>query len=178
MDSAHTPEPDRRDELLVIGGRSGVGKSTAAHALHARLVADDVRHALIDGDALDLAWPRPWEHRLSMRNLASMWANYRELGYSRLIYVNTVAVLESDEIAAAMGSQPRVMGALLCAADATAAERLAQREQGAEFDSHLERSAAMAERLHSEAPAWATRVWTDSLDRNGVANELRAIAGW
>ena len=29
-------------ELLVIGGRSGVGKSTAAFALHALLRADDV----------------------------------------------------------------------------------------------------------------------------------------
>lgn len=171
-------DSDPRDELLVIGGRSGVGKSTAAHALHALLVADDVRHALIDGDALDLAWPRPWEHRLSMRNLAVVWANYRELGYHRLIYVNTVAVLESDEIAAAMGGGPRVMGALLCAEDATAGERLAMREHGPELDAHVEKSAAMATTLHNEAPAWVRRVWTDSLSRDEVAHELRALASW
>src|SRR6478735_7976519 len=112
-------------ELLVIGGRSGVGKSTAAFALHALLRADDVSHAVIEGDALDLAWPRPWEHRLSMRNLAAVWANYRDLGYRRLVYTNTVAVLEADELAAAMGGSPRVTCVLLTASDAVADARLA-----------------------------------------------------
>ena len=44
-----------RSEVLFIGGRSGVGKSTAAEALHDLLVAADVRHAVIEGDLLDLA---------------------------------------------------------------------------------------------------------------------------
>ena len=89
-------------ELLVIGGRSGVGKTTVAHSLHALLRIDDVRHALIEGDNLDLAWPPPWQDRLSFRNLSAVWANYRELGYRRLIYTNTVAVLEARELAAAL----------------------------------------------------------------------------
>ena len=121
-------------ELLVIGGRSGVGKSTAAAALHALLRADDVAHAVIEGDALDLAWPTPWEHRLSMRNLAAVWANYRELGYRRLVYTNTVAVLEVEELAAAMGDAPRTTAVLLTAGDAVADARLALRESGLELD--------------------------------------------
>ncbi|MFN3867110.1 MAG: adenylyl-sulfate kinase [Demequina sp.] len=167
-----------RPELLVIGGRSGAGKSSIAHALHAMLVADDVRHAVIDGDALDLAWPRPWEHRLSIRNLAAMWDNYRELGYSRLIYVNTVAVIEADEIAAAMGGEPIVSGVLLRAADATVAQRLAGREEGDELEVHLERSAAMASRLEAEAGAWVRRVDTDGRTRGEVASRVREIIGW
>ena len=42
-------------ELLVIGGRSGVGKSSVASALHALLRDADVRRAVVEGDALDLA---------------------------------------------------------------------------------------------------------------------------
>ena len=89
--------------LLVIGGRSGVGKSSVAFALHDLLAADRVRHAVIEGDALDLAWPEPWEHRLAERNLAAMWSNYRALGHHRLVYTNTVSVLHADALAAAMG---------------------------------------------------------------------------
>ncbi len=60
-------------KLLVIGGRSGVGKSSVAFALHDQLAVERVRHAVIEGDALDLAWPAPWEHRLAERNLAAVW---------------------------------------------------------------------------------------------------------
>lgn len=69
-----------RSQVLFIGGRSGVGKSTLAWTLHERLIALDVHHAVIEGDALDLAHPAPWEHHLAKRNLAAMWANYRGLG--------------------------------------------------------------------------------------------------
>ena len=91
---------DSRSEVLFIGGRSGVGKTTAALALHGLLTALDVRHAVIEGDNLDLAHPAPWRHPvpwnhgLAARNLAAMWHNYRVLGYRRLIYTNTVAVRE------------------------------------------------------------------------------------
>ena len=36
-----------------------------------------------------MAYPPPWEHGLAARNLASIWRNYRDLGYRRLIYTNT-----------------------------------------------------------------------------------------
>jgi N-acetyltransferase len=47
-------------ELLLLGGRSGVGKSTVAGELHHLLAQADVKHALIEGDSLDLAYPAPW----------------------------------------------------------------------------------------------------------------------
>lgn len=37
--------------LLLIGGRSGVGKSTIAFALHDLLVERNIRHAVIESDA-------------------------------------------------------------------------------------------------------------------------------
>lgn len=147
--------------LLLLGGRSGVGKSSAAFALHDRLAADGVRHAVVEGDLLDLAWPVPWEHRLAERNLAAVWANYRDLGYERLIYTNTVSVLHADEIAAAMGDGPVVTSVLLTASDDVARTRLACRETGDALAAHVERSDAAARRLDGDAGSKVHRVSTD-----------------
>ena len=168
----------RVSELLVIGGRSGVGKSSVAHALHALLRDAEVQHAVIEGDTLDLAWPAPWEHRLSMRNLAVVWANYRALGYRRLVYTNTVSVLEADELAAAMADEPRITGVLLTASDDVVAARLAGRESGDELAAHLERSARAAHRLAADTPAWMPRVDTDGRDAVQVARAIRALLPW
>ena len=165
-------------ELLLIGGRSGVGKSSVAHALHALLRESDVQHAVIEGDTLDLAWPPPWEHRLSMRNLAAIWANYRELGYRRLIYTNTVSVLEADELAEAMGDHPRISGVLLTAADYVVGARLALRETGDELAAHIERSARAERRLSADTPAWMPRVATDGRAPAEVARTIKALLEW
>ncbi|MFC0681616.1 adenylyl-sulfate kinase [Lysobacter korlensis] len=65
--------PAARSEVVLVGGRSGVGKSTAALALHSVLAERGITHAVIEGDALDLAHPAPWEHGLAERNLAAVW---------------------------------------------------------------------------------------------------------
>jgi len=161
--------------LLVIGGRSGVGKSSVAFALHDLLAADRVRHAVIEGDALDLAWPEPWEHRLAERNLAAMWSNYRALAYHRLVYTNTVSVLHADALAAAMGDGPIVTAVLLTAADSTARARLAGREHGAALAAHVERSDAAARALDEGAAAHVHRVATDGRDVVDVAREVRGL---
>ena len=57
--------------MLLIGGRSGVGKSTVAFALHDLLSARGVKHVVIEGDALDLAYPAPWEQQMAERNPTS-----------------------------------------------------------------------------------------------------------
>ncbi|WP_421735567.1 ATPase [Cellulomonas sp.] len=165
-------------ELVVIGGRSGVGKSSVASALHALLRVAGVQHAVVEGDALDLAWPAPWEHRLGMRNLTAIWANYRELGYRRLIYSNTVSVLEADELAGAMGDSPRITGVLLTAADDVVDARLAARESGAELAAHVERSARAARRLQADAPSWMPRIATDGRTPAEVARTVADLLPW
>jgi AAA domain len=125
-----------RSETVFLGGRSGAGKSSVGYEVHARLSAARVRHCLIEGDNLDMAYPPPWEHGLAEQNLAAMWANYRALGYRRMIYVNTASVLGrvTGALAAAMGDGPRVTAVLLTCSDATARRRLAQREIGTGLD--------------------------------------------
>lgn len=165
-------------EVLFIGGRSGAGKSSVANTMHARLSDAEIMHALIEGDNLDLAWPPPWEHGLAAQNLASIWANYRALGYRRLIYTNTVSVLMMDVLAAAMGDDPRVTAVLLTASDANAVERLTVRESGSELASHVERSALRARELHDGAPASVHRVSTDERTVDEVVVEVLALTGW
>src|SRR5262249_2894297 len=76
-----TPEPlvfpgVMRSEVLFIGGRAGVGKSSVGSEIHTQLSAARVWHAFIEGDNLDLAYPPPSEHHLAERNLAAVWSNY------------------------------------------------------------------------------------------------------
>lgn len=171
-----------RSEVLFIGGRSGVGKSTAAEALHDLLSAHDVRHAVIEGDTLDLAHPAPHvEHpdaRLAERNLAGIWANYRALGFHRLVYTNTVSVLEADRLAAAMGDDPAVVAVLLRAGDDRTAQRLGRRVGGAPPAAQVAHSARTAGRLDSAAPDRVTRVDTDDLAPADVARRLASLTGW
>jgi hypothetical protein len=69
-----------------------------------------------------MAYPPPQEYSLAERNLAAIWANYRALGYRRMIYVNTASVLEdvANRFTAAMGDNPRVTAVMLNCSDSTA----------------------------------------------------------
>ena len=169
-----------RSEVLLIGGRSGVGKSSVGAEIHAQLAATGVRHCLIEGDNLDMAHPAPYEHHLAERNLAAMWTNYRAIGYRRMIYTNTASVFPSvlEKLTAAMGDQPEVTAVLLTCDDATVRTRLAQREKGSKLDWHVERSRFMARKLDDEIPASVRRVATDERNVADIAEEIIAILGW
>lgn len=167
-----------QSEVLFIGGRSGVGKSAVAFELHAQLAALQVKHCVIEGDSLDLAFPRPWEHHLAERNLASIWANYRALGYRRMIYTNTVSVRLTQELAAAMGDKPRITAVLLTATDETSSARLRGRIQGIDLQEHLDRSNATARELELRTPGWVHRVPTDDRSVQDIAGDLLPLSGW
>lgn len=111
-------------------------------------------------------------------NLAALWGNYAALGYRRLIYANTVSVLEPDLIARAMGGAPRIIGVLLTADDATAGHRLGGREIGSQLDAHVSRSTRMARRLEAAAPPSVVRVPTDGRTVADIARDVIAATGW
>jgi len=167
-----------RSEVLFIGGRAGVGKSSLAFELHARLAQAEIKHCVIEGDNLDLAFPPPWEYQLAERNLAAVWGNYRDLGYRRMIYTNTVSVRFTEELAAAMGDDPKVTAVLLASSDEAAAARLRGRIQGSDFQDHLERSIAAARELDFSTPAWVHRISTDDRCVKDVASEVISLLGW
>lgn len=165
---------------LFLGGRSGVGKSTVAAEVSRILAAADVAHALVEGDALDQAHPEPWRQGIPLaeRNLAAMWRNYREAGWTRVIYTNTVSVLELPALTAALGGEVDAVGVLLTAGDATAAARLAGREIGSGLAEAIGRSAAAAPRLEAGASDAVHRVATDGRTVAEIAAEVVGLSGW
>ena len=167
-----------QSEVLFIGGRSGVGKSSVAFELHARLSALEIKHCVIEGDNLDLAFPHPWEHHLAEQNLAAVWKNYRSLGYRRLIYTNTVSVRFTYELAAAMGDDPKITAVLLTATDETARARLIGRVQGSDLQDHLDRSNTAARALDIQTPVWVHRRPTDNRSVIDIAADLMPLTGW
>lgn len=171
-----------QSKALFIGGRAGVGKSSVGYEIHSQLSAFRIQHCLIEGDNLDMAWPVPYENglRLAEQNLAAMWANYRALGYRRMIYTNTASVFEKviGELTLAMGDSPQITAVLLTCSDETARQRLAQREAGSGLDVRIERSDLMARRLGRRAPAWVHRVATDSRALTDIAAEIITLTGW
>jgi len=171
---AHTPT-----DVIFIGGRSGAGKSSVAAEAHQMLARADVRHAVIEGDNLDQAYPEPWRAGVDLaeQNLAAMWKNYRAAGYSRLIFTNTVSVLRVRELAAALGTEVQPFTVLLTATDATTAHRLAQREIGTALKQHIERSNVAARKLDA-APDTVLRIASDGRSVSDVAHEVLTRAGW
>lgn len=165
-----------RSHVLLIGGRSGVGKSTVAAEVHRQLSEHGIQHAWIEGDNLDMAFPVPWKqgHNLAEANLAAMWSNYRVHGYTRLIYVNTASVFGHviDALTTAMGDDPMVSGVLLTSSDAVAEQRLVQREVGGGLDYAVGRSREAALELEASAPAEVTRLNTDGRSASELAAEI------
>ncbi|MFE0132151.1 hypothetical protein ACFWY6_11330 [Streptomyces sp. NPDC059037] len=173
------PEP----EALLIGGRSGAGKSSVGWEVAALLRAADVAHAYIEGDTLDAVHPAPDgdpdRSRITERNLAALWANYTDLGCRRLVYTNTASVLGSAEwiFRGALGG-PRIIRVLLTASDATVEERLTARELGSELQQQLRRSAFMARHLERHVPEGTRRIATDGRPVGDIAADVVAATGW
>ena len=170
-------------DVLFLGGRSGVGKTSTATEVSRILAGRDIRHAVIEGDNLDQAHPQPWREGIDLagRNLAAMWANYRELGYSRLVYTNTVSVLEVTQLSAALGGHVRAFAVLLTATDGAANERLARRESGRSLREHVERSsraAADLDRAHDAGLMKAVRLDTTGRSVAEVAADVLERSGW
>jgi hypothetical protein len=165
---------------LFLGGRSGVGKTSVGYEIHAQLSDAGVRHCLINGDTLDMAWPPPQHHGLAEQNLAAMWAKYTALGYRRLIYINTASVLAevTSRLTAAMGDNPQVTAILLTCSDTTAHQRLAGREKGTELARHIERSDLTARELDQQVPRGVHRLATDNRTIPGLAAEVISLASW
>ncbi|MFI8325505.1 AAA family ATPase [Streptomyces sp. NPDC085529] len=171
-------------EVLLIGGRAGVGKTTVAWEVSARLRAANVAHCVVEGDFMAQAHPAPEgdprRRQIAERNLTALWSNYEELGYRRLIYTQTVSVLPENEgmFRRAMGAEVRLVRVVLTASDATARERLTGREQGSELDRELESSARKARILEEQAPLDTVRVATDGRTVVDLAREVVAATGW
>ncbi|MEV5529395.1 hypothetical protein [Streptomyces prunicolor] len=173
-------------EAVLIGGRARVGKTTVGWEVSVRLRAAEIAHAVIDGDFMGQVHPAPDgdPHRTSIAeaNLTAVWGNYAALGYRRLVYTNTVSVLDeaAGQFRRAMGADVRIVRVLLTASDATAAAaaRLNGREIGSELERELANSARKAGVLDERAPIDTVRVVTDGRSVVAIAGDALAVTGW
>ncbi|MFI1330920.1 hypothetical protein ACH4U7_12380 [Streptomyces sp. NPDC020845] len=174
----------KQAEVLLIGGRAGVGKTTVGWEVSAQLRVAMIPHCVIEGDFMGQAHPAPEgdpsRKKIAERNLTALWSNYAELGYRRLIYTNTVSVLTDSEgmFQRAMGAGVRIVRVLLTASDATAHERLTCRELGSELEHELKSSARKARMLDEQAPADTVRVATDGRSVVEIASDVVGATGW
>lgn len=173
-----------RAEVLLIGGRAGVGKSTVGWEISDRLRVAEVAHAIIEGDFMGQVHPAPTgdPHRsgIAEHNLTAVWGNYAALGHRRLVYTNTLSVLAetADTFQRAMGADVRIVRVLLTATDETTERRLRGREIGSELERELANSAYKARLLDERAPTDTVRVATDGRTVIDIAAEVLTVTGW
>ncbi|WP_329446091.1 hypothetical protein [Streptomyces canus] len=170
-------------ELLLIGGGAGVGKTTVAWEVSAALQGRGTAHCLIEGDYMDQIHPAPQgdPHRAAIteRNTAAVWSNYAALGQHRLVYSNTVSILEAPMISRAMGGgEVRATCVLLTAGETIVRERLAKREIGSQLAAHIERSLRNARELDERAPEGTVRIPTDGRSVEDIAVDVIKAAAW
>ena len=146
--------------------------------MHHRLSEQEVNHAVIEVDNLDLAYPPPRRQGLAEVNLRVMWRNYRALGYHRLIYTNTLSVLHRSALAAAIEGTVNVTGVLLTARDEVVRQRLSVRKLGSALETHLQRSQDRAAELEARGPVWTHRLSTDDKSVAEIAGEVLDLIDW
>ncbi|WP_242906097.1 hypothetical protein [Actinomadura terrae] len=171
-------------EVLLIGGRAGVGKTTCGWEVSALLRDAAVPHAIIEGDFMGQVHPAPEgdpdRAKITESNLTAMWANYTERGYHRLIYTNTLSVLPETTpmFQRALGTGARIIRVLLTASDETARERLLGRELGSELEQELRGGIRKARLLDQRVSTQTVRVVTDGRAVMDIAQEVASATGW
>ncbi|WPF81498.1 adenylyl-sulfate kinase [Sanguibacter sp. 4.1] len=182
-------------QILLLGGASGTGKTTVGWELSAILEQRCVAHCVIDGDTLGHIFPAPpgdpSRSRIVERNLASVWSGFAEVGQTRLIYTNTVSVLEEEMIRRAVRAssaggvvsseveiEVEFTSVVLVAGARTVAQRLARRETGDRVDLHIDRSLRAAMLLQQRASESVVVISTDGRAVEDVALEVLDATGW
>ncbi|MCB5168336.1 hypothetical protein LG634_26360 [Streptomyces bambusae] len=171
-------------EVLLIGGRAGVGKTSVGWEVSAVLRVAGVAHAIVEGDYMGQVHPAPAgdpdRSEITESNLTAVWANFAGRGYRRLVYTNTASVLPeaTGMFERAMGAGVRIVRVLLTASDATARARLTGRELGSELEHEVANGIRRARLLDRRAAAGTLRVATDRRAVGDIAREVVAATGW
>lgn len=171
-------------KIIILSGRSGVGKTSVAYEIHEKLGHHSIPHVNLEADNLDEMFPEERESaELLLANLYSMWQNYTRLrGCTNLLMNGTALVLEHENIkktvqmAARTPDNPDVQVEtrvfVLSSSDETAHGRLSKREIGSTLQRHLESSTRMSKELNSLKHEWIEVVDTNDKSVLEIADSI------
>lgn len=130
--------------LLIVSGPVGVGKTTVAREVSAKLTIANVPHTFVDLDALTYTTPRPstdrWGDELALKNLTEIWKNGKANGARNLIVARVCESQDyANKIANSVGLKAPIV-VRLTASKQTLLERVQIREVGSQLDWHEKRS--------------------------------------
>ena len=166
---------------LVITGPVGVGKTSVSISIASILSHRGVPHALVDMDWLRECSPAPegdpFQMALGLRNLAAIWANFREAGATCLILADVVETREQrhDYEAAVPGAAVRIVR--LKASVPTIHRRLEGRESGDSLAWHKHRAIELAGQMDRDAIE-DLLVDTEGKTVDQISAEVLERAGW
>lgn len=156
--------------------------------MHAQLKAENIRHAHIDADNLDMIYPAENGPELLKRNLTSLVHNYYHFrGCTWFIISGTALVLDFSGILLALadgfGNWPGGRGVdvrpfILTAEDRVIIERLRKREVGSTLDEVLASSVRMATSLEDKEGGSGVRVPTGGQSVQDLATYILENAYW
>jgi len=167
--------------VLLLTGAPGVGKTSLAEEMFDQLWARNVRHAVIDVDALCISYPfrpgDPFNNLTALENVRAVWRNFAAQGIDRLILVRVVE--DQEDVRALTDAVPGavVVVCQLVAGPSTVEQRLRRREVGSSTDSLVARGRELAEAGAGDGLADIV-VETEGIALPQVALNLLRTAEW
>lgn len=161
------------NEVLVLTGPCGVGKSSVAFECMQLLERAGISCAMVDAE-LAYFHPKPpgdpHGYAVAEAALRSLWLVYSEAGLRRLLLARVVENAQQLAIVERAVPNSRIQVLRLVASDDTIAARLEQREIGSGLAWHMRRAAEIAaatigEPVDAEGPV--AEVARDALERAG-----------
>jgi hypothetical protein len=165
--------------VIIISGSMGSGKTTALGEASDLLAASGVAHAALDLDALNMVrLPVSLAERVTLQNLAAIFANFRNAGVQRLLLA--VAVESRDALEQLRSAMPgaECVVCRLTGDVATMEERVRAREPGmlqAEFVGRVKDLDAVLAKAAVETFTVSNGAGRSITD---AARELLDRAGW
>ena len=164
--------------VVVISGSMGSGKTTVMAEASDLLTASRVAHAAIDLDALGVGYlPDDTWNDLTYRNLASLCANHRVAGVTRLLIAEAVENRAELDLIRNAIPDSEILVCRLKARLATMQQRVLTREPGL-LQERLAARVAALEAMLDTAGLEDFVVENDNRSVTEVAHRILVRAGW